>query len=115
MDLNAWKAAQQSVIGALLIDPDYSAGQIFQSARPQHFGEPELRHVFEAVRELWSEHRPLDPVTILNRAGSDYEDLLRSCMTATPTVRNLPAWREICRSSARRLCCLSPACPSVVF
>ena len=101
MDLNAWKAAQQSVIGALLIDPDYSAGQIFQSARPQHFGEPELRHVFEAARELWSEHRPLDPVTILNRAGSDYEDLLRSCMTATPTVRNLPAWLEICRSSAR--------------
>ncbi len=101
MDLNAWKLAQQSVIGALLIDPDYSAGLIFQSAKPACFGDAALRHVFEAARELWNGNRPLDPVTILSRAGSDYEELLRKCMVETPTVRNLPDWLEICRSSAR--------------
>ena len=101
MDLTAWKRAQESVIGALLIDPDYSAGLIFQSAKASHFGETELRHVFEAARELWNENRQLDAVTILDRAGSEYEQLLRDCMINTPTARNLPAWLEICQDSAR--------------
>ena len=101
MDLTAWKRAQESVIGALLIDPDYSAGMIFQSAKASHFGETELRHVFEAARELWNENRQLDAVTILDRAGSEYEQLLRDCMINTPTARNLPAWLEICQDSAR--------------
>ena len=86
MDLTAWKRAQESVIGALLIDPDYSAGLIFQSAKASHFGETELRHVFEAARELWNENRQLDAVTILDRAGSEYEQLLRDCMINTPTA-----------------------------
>ena len=101
MDLTAWKRAQESVIGALLIDPDYSAGLIFQSAKASHFGETELRHVFEAAWELWNENRQLDAVTILDRAGSEYEQLLRDCMINTPTARNLPAWLEICQDSAR--------------
>ena len=101
MDLTAWKRAQESVIGALLIDPDYSAGMIFQSAKASHFGETELRHVFEAARELWNENRKLDAVTILDKAGSEYEQLLRDCMINTPTSRNLPAWLEICQDSAR--------------
>ena len=101
MDLTAWKRAQESVIGALLIDPDYSAGLIFQSAKASHFGETELRHVFEAARELWNENRQLDAVTILDRAGSEYEQLLRDCMINTPTARNLQAWLEICQDSAR--------------
>ena len=101
MDLTAWKRAQESVIGALLIDPDYSAGMIFQSAKASHFGETELRHVFEAALELWNENRQLDAVTILDRAGSEYEQLLRDCMINTPTARNLPAWLEICQDSAR--------------
>lgn len=101
MDLTAWKRAQESVIGALLIDPDYSARLIFQSAKASHFGETELRHVFEAARELWNENRQLDAVTILDRAGSEYEQLLRDCMINTPTARNLPAWLEICQDSAR--------------
>ena len=101
MDLTAWKRAQESVIGALLIDPDYSAGLIFQSAKASHFGETELRHVFQAARELWNENRQLDAVTILDRAGSEYEQLLRDCMINTPTARNLPAWLEICQDSAR--------------
>lgn len=101
MDLTAWKRAQESVIGALLIDPEYSAGLIFQSAKASHFGETDLRHVFEAARELWNENRQLDAVTILDRAGSEYEQLLRDCMINTPTARNLPAWLEICQDSAR--------------
>ena len=101
MDLKAWENAQRSVIGSLLVDPDHAAGEIFQSARSAHFSNPQLRHVFEAALELWLAHRPIDAVTVLHAAGDEYEQLLRDCMIETPTVQNLPAYLDICRSSAR--------------
>ena len=101
MDLNAWRTAQESVIGALLLWPDEAAGEIFQTAKPSFFGEPQLRHVYEAAQGLWSAGRPLDPVTILSAAGNEYEALLRKCMEQTPTVVNLGEWLKLCRSAAR--------------
>ena len=101
MDLRAWESAQRSVIGSLLVDPDHAAGEIFQSARSAHFNDPQLRHVFEAALDLWLAHRPIDAVTVLHAAGDEYEQLLRDCMIETPTVQNLRAYLDICRSSAR--------------
>lgn len=106
MDLNpmrgsAWLQAQRSVIGALLIDPEHCAGEIFQRARIEHFGDASLRHVFEAARGLFTENRALDVVTILDAAGPQYEQLLRDCMTATPTCANLGEYLEILQSAAR--------------
>lgn len=101
MDLRAWESAQRSVIGSLLVDPDHAAGEIFQSARSAHFNDPQLRHVFEAALDLWLAHRPIDVVTVLHAAGDEYEQLLRDCMIETPTVQNLRAYLDICRSSAR--------------
>ena len=45
--------------------------------------------------------RALDAVTILDAAGSQYEDLLRACMEATPTCANLDEYLEILQSAAR--------------
>lgn len=101
MDLKAWENAQRSVIGSLLVDPDHAAGEIFQSAKSAHFNDPQLRHVFEAALDLWLAHRPIDAVTVLHAAGDEYEQLLRECMIETPTVQNLRAYLDICRSSAR--------------
>lgn len=101
MDLKGWNEAQRAVIGSLLIDPDYCAGEIFQTARPEHFGDAAVRHVFEAARALWTGGKPVDPVTVLAAAGNDYESLIRDAMKMTPTVANVGAHLEICRSSAR--------------
>lgn len=98
---NAWLQAQQSVIGALLIDPEHCAGEVFQRARIEHFGDASLRHVFEAARGLYAENRALDAVTILDAAGTQYEQLLRDCMTVTPTCANLGEYLEILQSAAR--------------
>ena len=97
----SWQEAQQAVIGSLLLDAEYAAGEIFQSAKPAWFGNTEFRHVFESARELWLQGKPLDPVTILAAAGNDYEKLLRSAMLATPTAANVGAWLGICRQKAR--------------
>ena len=89
------------MIGALLLDPEHTAGMIFAQARSEHFGDPSLRHVFEAARRLWNERRPVDPVTVLGAAGGDYEALLADCMRLTPTVRNTEVYLGLIRDSAK--------------
>ena len=102
MALSAWAEAQQAVIGSLMIDPEHCAGEIFQSARAEHFGEAPFRHLFEAARELWEKNRPIDPVTVAAACGADdYTKVIRSAMEATPTSANVGAWLEILQSRAR--------------
>ena len=71
---DAWEAAQRSVIGALLLWADDLAGKIFHAAQPSYFGEPSLRHLFEAAHSLWAEGKPIDPVTVLHAAGDAHEE-----------------------------------------
>ena len=98
---NAWTAAQISVIGSLLIDAEHVAGLIFQRARPEQFSDAALRHVFEAARGLWSENRRLDAVTVLDAAGSEYRELLASCMQQTPTAAHVEEYLDILQRAAR--------------
>lgn len=106
MDINnplssAWVKAQQSVIGSLLIDPEHVAGEIFQRARPEQFGDASLRHIFEAARGLWNERRTLDPVTILDAAGGQYEQLLGDLMRVTPTAAHVSEYLTLIESGRR--------------
>lgn len=97
----SWEQAQVGVIGSLLIDPDHVAGLIFQRARREHFGDPALRHVFDAAQSLWSERTPIDPITLLHAAGSEYEQLLVECVHVTPTAANIEVYLSIIKSEAR--------------
>lgn len=102
MAVNAsWKEAQRAVIGALLINPGLTAGEIFLRAKPEYFDDASLRHVFEAARDLWHDGRPLDAVSIQHRAGDDYVRLLADCMSMTPTAFNYSGWLDILQSCAR--------------
>lgn len=102
MALTGWANAQRAVIGSLMLAPELCAGEIFQTARPSHFWDAALRHIFEAARTLWEQNKPIDPVTVAAACGSDdYTKLLAACMEATPTAVNFRAWLDICRSSAR--------------
>ena len=98
----AWAEAQRAVIGSLMIAPELCAGEIFQSAKPELFGDASLRHIFEAARGIWEADRPIDPVTVAAACGTDdYTKIIADCMRATPTAVNHKAWLDICRSSAR--------------
>ena len=101
MGVKSWTDAQSSVIGALALWPEEWAGEIFQKARPAMFGNPSLRHIFEAARDLWISGKPLDAVTICARAGDEYKELIAQCMTITPTGVHTPAYIDIMRSEAR--------------
>ena len=99
--LTQWQRAQQSVLGSLMIDPDFCAGEIFQAATPAMFGDPSMRHIFESARDLWNNGRPIDPEIINAKTGNDYRDLIAACMTATPTAANAVEYVRIMRDEAK--------------
>ena len=111
MALTIWQTAQQAVIGSLLMDPDFCAGEIFQKVTPAMFGEKGFRHLFEAALELWSAGRPIDPNILLAKAGNEYGDLIAATMAAVPTAANASAYVDVLRSEARmnamRICALA--------
>lgn len=100
-ELSTWQLAQQTVLGALMISPDEVSGMVFHAAVPAMFGDPSVRHVFEAARELFNSGIPIDPVTVLSRAGKEYTDLIKSAMDMTPTAANVEAYLRILRDEAQ--------------
>ena len=99
--LSTWQQAQQAVLGSLFKDPDEYAGLIFQEAVPAMFGDPAMRHIFEAARDLWNDGRPIDVVTVGAKAGEEYAELIYNCCTLTPTAHNAPSWLGIMRDEAK--------------
>lgn len=82
------------MLGSLLLEPVRLAGEIFAAVRPEDFTDASLRNLFTAARALWMDQTPLDPVTLLDRAGREYEQLIRDVLAATPTAAN---WRSYCK------------------
>ena len=100
-ELSNWQLAQRTVIGSLMISPDEVSGLVFQSAIPAMFGDPAMRHVFEAARDLFNDGRPIDPMTVVARAGNEYYDLVANSMEMTPTAANVGAYLATLRDEAK--------------
>jgi replicative DNA helicase len=100
-ELSNWQLAQRTVIGSLMISPDEVSGLVFQSAVPAMFGDPAMRHVFEAARDLFNDGRPIDPMTVVARAGNEYYDLVSHSMEMTPTAANVGAYLATLRDEAK--------------
>lgn len=98
--VSGYADAQLSVLGSLLLEPERLAGEIMQQLRPQDFGQADLRHLFEAAREIWLDRSPLDPVTLLAKAGTAYEARIREAMAVTPTAVNWESYVRIVRDGA---------------
>lgn len=102
MDLSTLNQAEVSVIGALLIDPENVLPMLLDTLRPEDFGEPTLRHLFEAAQALYLAKKPVDPVTIGAEAHvDDYMSLAAAIMRATPTAANAAEYAEIVRNQAK--------------
>lgn len=57
------KKAEQSVLGAILIDPEAIA-LVAEFLRPKHFYEPRLGKIFDACLSLFEKHKPVDLITV---------------------------------------------------
>ena len=100
-ELTNWQLAQRSVLGALMISPDEVSGMVFQSAVPGMFGDPAMRHVFEAARELFTDGRPIDAMTVVAKAGQEYYKLIQTAMEMTPTAANTESYLRILSDESR--------------
>ena len=94
-----YRQAQAGVIGSVLIDPEHTLGVVMDALRGEDLSG-EWRTVFEAVRSLWLEQRPVDPVTVLERCGEGYGGFLRETMALTPTAANVAAYCETVKRQA---------------
>ena len=92
-----WVYAQQAVIGSVLID-SRCAGKIIFGVGPEDFVEA-YRSIYEAIRDLYTTGKPVDPVTVLDKIGGGPAawQLLSDLMEITPTAANIDAHIDICR------------------
>lgn len=95
----SWKQAQEAVLGSMLLD-ERCIGRVLQATDELHFPDGACRHLYRAVRALWDERRPVDPVSLLAQAGGSYERRIGEIMQRTPTAANVDRYVEILRDSA---------------
>lgn len=95
----SWKQAQEAVIGSMLLD-ERCIGRVLQATDELHFPDGACRHLYRAVRALWDERQPVDPVSLLAQEGGSYEKLIGEIMQRTPTAANVDRYVEILRDSA---------------
>lgn len=108
VDESLYPTAEVSVLGSMLID-ERCVGLVMQRIRAEDFTNGTLRHLFEAARDVWTANEPFDPVTVVAKAGKDYQEYAAMCMRLTPTAANVEAYVKVLRDEAqltklRKLC-----------
>lgn len=96
-----WLQAQNSVLGAALLD-EKIAIRVLSETEEQDYGGPCLT-VFKAMKKLFSLNKPLDPVSIGSELGGDYRSFLADLMELAPTAANVGHHIQLCREQSRVL------------
>lgn len=96
-----WLQAQNSVLGAALLD-EKIAIRVLSETDEKDYGGPCLT-VFKAMKRLFSLNKPLDPVSIGSELGDDYRNFLANLMELAPTAANVGYHIQLCREQSRVL------------
>ena len=98
-----YSLAQLSVLGSMLIDAKI-VGDVVTRMSPNDFMDPVGKKVFLALRDLYLDGAPIDPVAALERMDGDQNEnrkyLLRA-MDETPTAANYQAYMDIVKRETR--------------
>lgn len=96
-----WIYAQQSILGSVLISPE-CAGKLVFGVSADDFVYS-YRTIYEAIRDLYTTGKTVDPVTVLDRVGggTEYRKLIAELMEITPTAANIDAYIGVCRDCSR--------------
>lgn len=96
-----WLQAQNSVLGAALIDEKAAARVLAETEETDYSGV--CKTVFNALHELSMQGKPLDPVTVGAYLGGDYRSFLMQLMEICPTAANVDYYIQLCREQAKVL------------
>lgn len=94
-----WLQAQNSVIGAALIEPGL-VPKVIQQTCCADFSGP-CQTIYNAMRKLFLDGAPVDVVSLANALGSEYRDYLVQLMDITPTAANIDSYIQICREQSK--------------
>ena len=94
------RTAAVGVLGSMLIDEE-TVGPMLQAVTEEDFQVPELRNLFRAFRELYSQGRHCDAILVNEYLGKGYEKLLADIIEVTPTSANAEAYAQALRESSR--------------
>lgn len=96
-----WLEAQYSVLGSALIDERVVPRIISETDEADYSGG--CRNVFRAIKRLFDKGIPVDPVSVNNALGGNYQKFLMDLMEITPTAANVGTYIQICRERSRLL------------
>lgn len=94
-----WLDAQYSVLGSALIDDRVVPQIISETDETDYSGS--CRNVFRAIKTLFDKHVPVDPVSVNDALGGNYNKFLLDLMEITPTAANVGTYIQICREQSR--------------
>ena len=96
-----WLQAQNSVLGAALIDEKAAARVLSETEESDYSGA--CKTVFNAMRDLFSQGKPLDPVSVVSELGTNYRNFVMRLMDLSPTAANVDYHIQLCREQAKVL------------
>lgn len=95
--------AENAVLGSMLIDAD-TVAPVLGIVKPEDFFGAAQRTTFETIRALFRESKPIDAITVCDRAGwskdGDKRVFLAELMEITPTSTNAAEYAEIVHEQA---------------
>ena len=104
MVIQDMEAAQQAVLGSMLIKPSV-VGEILAEVQDKDFVTPTHRMTFQAIRALFVEGKEPDPVAVLHRLGhveqQPWREYIIDLMDRTPTAANVWEYVPILKEQAR--------------
>jgi len=94
-----WLDAQVGVLGSVLIEPSLAPQVVASTNAGDYTGE--YRTIFGAIAALLQEAQPVDAITVRNKIGPAYSELLMEIMKVTPTAANVEAYMSACKEQSR--------------
>lgn len=94
-----WFDAQVGVLGSVLIEPSLAPKVVASTNETDYRGE--YRAVYSAIAALLQEAQPVDVITVRNKLGPAYSELLMEIMKVTPTAANIDAYISACKEQSR--------------
>lgn len=94
-----WLQAQNSVLGAALIEPSL-VPKVIQETRLSDFSGP-AQTIYGAMRRLFQQGTPVDVVSLAAALGSEYRGYMMQMMEITPSAANIDSYIQLCREQAK--------------
>lgn len=88
------------ILGTLLNEPE-CVGEVVANLAPEDFSMLATRGLFDAISALHFRGAPVEPVTVLQEAGQDYEAVVRDVLDLSTAASNVPYYCDLLRESGK--------------